>query len=206
MAMKEKEALEIAKRTNNGAQLTELVDDMDLPKKVRLEIAKRKDSTAYRAKLALTDKMYTEEDILWMLIDDSNSDVSARAFTALCDRMTMTSAGIKDKDVRDDFIEYIIDFGEKTKMKDYHLSKHLMQQCLKFSKHPEVVKALKKLMAMAGWIRLNEGSAEYKEDDCNLLEASYILLAQQTESQTQLQKLAESQFESVREIAKGRLL
>lgn len=197
MSIKEKEALEIVKRTNNGGQLTALVDDMDLPKKVRLEIAKRKDSTAYRAKLALTDKMYTEEDILWMLIDDSNSDVSARAFTALCDRMTMTSAGIKDKDVRDDFIEYIIDFGEKTKMKDYHLSKRLMQQCLKFSKHPEVVKALKKLMAMAGMIRLNES------DDSNLLEASYILLAQQTESQTQLQKLAESQFESVREIAKA---
>ena len=206
MSIKEKEALEIVKRTNNGAQLTELVDDMDLPKKVRLEIAKRKDSTAYRAKLALTDKMYTEEDILWMLIDDSNSDVSARAFTALCDRMTMTSAGIKDKDVRDDFIEYVIEVGEKTKMKDYHLSKHLMQQCLKFSKHPEVVKALKKLMAMAGMIRLNEGSAEYKEDESNLLEASYILLAQQTESQTQLQKLTESQFESVREIANKRLI
>lgn len=200
MAMKEKEALEIVKRTNNGAQLTELVDDMDLPKKVRLEIAKRKDSTAYRAKLALTDKMYTEEDILWMLIDDSNSDVSSRAFTALCNRMTWTSAGIKDKDVRDDFIEYVIEFGEKTKMGDYHLSKHLMQQCLKFSKHPEVVKALRKLMAMAGWIRLNES------DESNLLEASYIQLAQQTESQSQLQKLAESQFESVREIAKERSL
>lgn len=173
---------------------------MDLPKKVRLEIAKRKDSTAYRAKLALTDKMYTEEDILWMLIDDSNSDVSSRAFTALCNRMTRTSAGIKDKDVRDDFIEYVIEFGEKTKMDDYHLSKHLMQRCLKFSKHPEVVKALRKLMAMAGWIRLNES------DESNLLEASYIQLAQQTESQSQLQKLAESQFESVREIAKERSL
>jgi hypothetical protein len=200
--MKEKEALEIVKRTNNGAQLTELVDDMDLPKKVRLEIAKRKDSTAYRAKLALTDKMYTEEDILWMLIDDSNSDVSARAFTALCNRMTWTSAGIKDKDVRDDFIEYVIEFGEKTKMDDYHLSKHLMQQCLKFSKHPEVVKALRKLMAMAGWIRLNESD---ESDDCDLLEASYIQLAKQTSSQSQLQKLAESQFESVRDIAKSRL-
>ncbi len=199
MSTSEKEALEIAKTSKSGAQLTALVDDMDLPKKVRLEIAKRKDSTAYRAKLALTDKMYTEEDILWMLIDDSNSDVSARAFTALCDRMTMTSAGIKDKDVRDDFIEYIIDFGEKTNMDDYHLSKHLMQQCLKFSKHPEVVKALKKLMATAGWIRLNES------DESSLLEASYIQLAQQTESQSQLQKLTESQFESVREIAKRSL-
>ena len=173
---------------------------MDLPKKVRLEIAKRKDSTAYRAKLALTDKMYTEEDILWMLIADSNSDVSARAFTALCDRMTWTSAGIKDKDVRDDFIEYVIEVGEKTKMDDYHLSKLLMKQCLKFSKHPEVVKALKNLMAMAGMIRLNESN------ESNLLEASYIQLAQQTESQSQLQKLAESQFESVREVAKSRSL
>lgn len=196
MSMKEKEALEIVKRTNNGGQLTALVDDMDLPKKVRLEIAKRKDSTAYRAKLALTDKMYTEEDILWMLI----SDVSARAFTALCDRMTWTSAGIKDKDVRDDFIEYVIEVGEKTKMDDYNLSKLLMKQCLKFSKHPEVVKALKNLMAMAGMIRLNESN------ESNLLEASYIQLAQQTESQSQLQKLAESQFERVREIANKRLI
>lgn len=201
--MKEKEALEIVKRTNNGGQLTALVDDMDLPKKVRLEIAKRKDSTAYRAKLALTDKMYTEEDILWMLIADSNSDVSARAFTALCDRMTWTSAGIKDKDVRDDFIEYVIEVGEKTKMDDYNLSKLLMKQCLKFSKHPEVVKALKDLMAMAGMIRLNESG---ESNESSLLEASYIQLAQQTESQSQLQKLAESQFESVREVAKSRSL
>lgn len=202
MGMSEKEALEIVKRTNNGAQLTELVDDMDLPKKVRLEIAKRKDSTAYNAKLALTDKMYTEEDILWMLIDDSNSNVSERAFTALCDRMTWTSAGIKDKDVRDDFIEYVIEVGEKTKTEDYRISKRLLQQCLKFSKHPEVVKALKNLMVMGGWLKLNEGN----EDESNLLEASYIQLAKQTESQSQLQKLSESQFESVREIANKRLL
>lgn len=201
--MKEKEALEIVKRTNNGGQLTALVDDMDLPKKVRLEIAKRKDSTAYRAKLALTDKMYTEEDILWMLIADSNSDVSARAFSALCDRMTWTSAGIKDKDVRDDFIEYVIEVGEKTKMDDYHLSKLLMRQCLKFSKHPEVVKALKDLMAMAGMIRLNESG---ESNESSLLEASYIQLAQQTESRSQLQKLAESQFESVRDIVRSRSL
>lgn len=146
--------------------------------------------------------MYTEEDILWMLIADSNSDVSARAFTALCDRMTMTSAGIKDKDVRDDFIEYVIDVGEKTKMDDYHLTKRLMQQCLKFSKHPEVVKALKNLMVMGGWLKLNEGN----EDESNLLEASYIQLAKQTESQSQLQKLSESQFESVREIVRSRSL
>lgn len=202
MGMSEKEALEIVKRTNNGVQLTELVDDMDLPKKVRLEIAKRKDSTAYNAKLALTDKMYTEEDILWMLIDDSNSNVSERAFTALCDRMTWTSAGIKDKDVRDDFIEYVIEVGEKTKTEDYRISKRLLQQCLKFSKHPEVVKALKNLMVMGGWLKLNEGN----EDESNLLEASYIQLAKQTESQSQLQKLSESQFESVREIVISRSL
>lgn len=200
MSMSEKEALEVVKKSKSGAALTALVDDMDQTKKVRLEIAKRKDAAAYRAKLALTDKMYTEEDILWLLIADVNENVSARAFTALCDRMTWTSAGIKDKDVRDDFIEYVIEVGEKTKMDDYHLSKHLMQQCLKFSKHPEVVKALKNLMAMAGMIRLNES------DESSLLEASYIQLAQQTESQSQLQKLAESQFESVRDIANKRLI
>lgn len=54
---------------------------------------------------------------------------------------------------------------------------------------------IKKLAANSGL--LNES---------HLLEASYIQLAQQTESQSQLQKLAESQFESVREIANKRLI
>lgn len=201
MKMKEKEALEIVKKSEDEKELETLVDNMDLPKKVRLEVAKRKDSTAYYAKLALTDKMFTEDDILYMLIDDKNKNVSERAFTALCERMK--GAGIKDKDVREDFIEYVIDVAEKTKMDDYHLSKHLMQQCLKFSKHPEVVKALKSLMAMAGMIRLNESG---ESNESHLLEASYIQLAQQTESQSQLQKLTESQFESVREIANKRLI
>ena len=198
--MHDREILDVAKKSNNATDLVAIVDEPDVPKKVRLEIAKRKDSTAYKAKLALTDKMYTEEDILWLLIADSNSDVSARAFTALCNRMTWTSAGIKDKDVRDDFIEYIIEVGEQTKMDDYHLTKLLMNQCLKFSKHPEVVKALKNLMAMAGMITMNESN------ESNLLEASYLQLAQQTASQSQLQKLAESQFESVREAVKSRSL
>ena len=70
--MKEKEALEIAKKSEDEKELETLVDNMDLSKKVRLEVAKRKDSTAYYAKLALTDKMFTEDDILYMLIDDKN--------------------------------------------------------------------------------------------------------------------------------------
>ena len=40
-------------------------------------------SAAYRAKLALTDKMYTEEDILWLLIADVNENVSDAHLTAL---------------------------------------------------------------------------------------------------------------------------
>ena len=72
MKMNEKEALEIAKKSDDEKELETLVDNMDLSKKVRLEVAKRKDSTAYYAKLALTDKMFTEDDILYMLIDDKN--------------------------------------------------------------------------------------------------------------------------------------
>ena len=43
--MKEKEALEIAKKSEDEKELETLVDNMDLSKKVRLEVAKRKDST-----------------------------------------------------------------------------------------------------------------------------------------------------------------
>ena len=187
LKLSDHELLDMAKKSNTSADLTALVDEPDVPKKVRLEIAKRKDAAATRAKFALTDKMYTEEDILWMLIDDSNSDVSARAFTALCDRMTMTSAGIKDREVRDDFIEYVIDVGEKTKMDDYHLSKRLMQQCLKFSKHPEVVKALKKLMATAGMIRLNESDKSQLQ---KLSEAELLALAKTSDDLDELDAIA----------------
>lgn len=190
MKMNEKEALEIAKKSEDEKELETLVDNMDLSKKVRLEVAKRKDSTAYYAKLALTDKMFTEDDILYMLIDDKNKNVSERAFTALCERMK--GAGIKDKDVREDFIEYVIDVAEKTKMKDRRITNYLLEKCLKATNYAIIRTELEKLLS-----KMNESS---------LLEASYIQLAQQTESQSQLQKLAESQFESVREVAKSRSL
>nr|DAF20022.1 MAG TPA: hypothetical protein [Caudoviricetes sp.] len=188
--MKEKEALEIAKKSEDEKELETLVDNMDLSKKVRLEVAKRKDSTAYYAKLALTDKMFTEDDILYMLIDDKNKNVSERAFTALCERMK--GAGIKDKDVREDFIEYVIDVAEKTKMKDRRITNYLLEKCLKATNYAIIRTELEKLLS--------------KMNESHLLEASYIQLAQQTESQSQLQKLAESQFESVREVAKSRSL
>lgn len=188
--MKEKEALEIAKKSEDEKELETLVDNMDLSKKVRLEVAKRKDSTAYYAKLALTDKMFTEDDILYMLIDDKNKNVSERAFTALCERMK--GAGIKDKDVREDFIEYVIDVAEKTKMKDRRITNYLLEKCLKATNYAIIRTELEKLLS--------------KMNESNLLEASYIQLAQQTSSQSQLQKLAESQFESVREVAKSRSL
>lgn len=188
--MKEKEALEIAKKSDDEKELETLVDNMDLSKKVRLEVAKRKDSTAYYAKLALTDKMFAEDDILYMLIDDKNKNVSERAFTALCERMQ--GAGIKDKGVREDFIEYVIDVAEKTKMKDRRITNYLLEKCLKATNYAIIRTELEKLLS--------------KMNESNLLEASYLQLAQQTESQTQLQKLAESQFESVREIAKSRSL
>ena len=193
MKMKEKEALEIAKKSDDEKELETLVDDMDLSKKVRLEVAKRKDSTAYYAKLALTDKMFTEDDILYMLIDDKNKNVSERAFTALCERMQ--GAGIKDKDVREDFIEYVIDVAEKTKMKDRRITTFLLEKCLKATNYAIIRTELEKLLS-----KMNESQVSH------LLEASYIQLAQQTESQSQLQKLAESQFESVREVAKSRSL
>ena len=190
MKMNEKEALEIAKKSDDEKELETLVDNMDLSKKVRLEVAKRKDSTAYYAKLALTDKMFTEDDILYMLIDDKNKDVSERAFTALCERMK--GAGIKDKDVREDFIEYVIDVAEKTKMKDRRITNYLLEKYLKATNYAIIRTELEKLLS-----KMNESS---------LLEASYIQLAQQTESQSQLQKLAESQFESVRDIVRSRSL
>lgn len=190
MKMKEKEALEIAKKSDDEKELETLVDNMDLSKKVRLEVAKRKDSTAYYAKLALTDKMFTEDDILYMLIDDKNKNVSERAFTALCERMK--GAGIKDKDVREDFIEYVIDVAEKTKMKDRRITNYLLEKCLKATNYAIIRTELEKLLS--------------KMNESHLLEASYIQLAQQTESQSQLQKLTESQFESVREVAKSRSL
>lgn len=190
MKMKEKEALEIAKKSDDEKELETLVDNMDLSKKVRLEVAKRKDSTAYYAKLALTDKMFTEDDILYMLIDDKNKNVSERAFTALCERMQ--GAGIKDKDVREDFIEYVIDVAEKTKMKDRRITTYLLEKCLKATNYAIIRTELEKLLS--------------KMNESHLLEASYIQLAQQTESQSQLQKLTESQFESVREIANKRLI
>lgn len=188
--MKEKEALEIAKKSDDEKELETLVDNMDLSKKVRLEVAKRKDSTAYYAKLALTDKMFTEDDILYMLIDDKNKNVSERAFTALCERMK--GAGIKDKDVREDFIEYVIDVAEKTKMKDRRITNYLLEKCLKATNYAIIRTELEKLLS--------------KMNESHLLEASYIQLAQQTESQSQLQKLAESQFESVRDIVRSRSL
>ncbi len=191
--MKEKEALEIAKKSEDEKELETLVDNMDLSKKVRLEVAKRKDSTAYYAKLALTDKMFTEDDILYMLIDDKNKNVSERAFTALCERMQ--GAGIKDKDVREDFIEYVIDVAEKTKMKDRRITTYLLEKCLKATNYAIIRTELEKLLS-----KMNESQVSH------LLEASYIQLAQQTSSQSQLQKLAESQFESVREVAKSRSL
>lgn len=190
MKMNEKEALEIAKKSDDEKELETLVDNMDLSKKVRLEVAKRKDSTAYYAKLALTDKMFTEDDILYMLIDDKNKNVSERAFTALCERMQ--GAGIKDKDVREDFIEYVIDVAEKTKMKDRRITNYLLEKCLKATNYAIIRTELEKLLS--------------KMNESHLLEASYIQLAQQTESQSQLQKLAESQFESVRDIVRSRSL
>ena len=193
MKMKEKEALEIAKKSDDEKELETLVDNMDLSKKVRLEVAKRKDSTAYYAKLALTDKMFTEDDILYMLIDDKNKNVSERAFTALCERMK--GAGIKDKDVREDFIEYVIDVAEKTKMKDRRITTYLLEKCLKATNYAIIRTELEKLLS-----KMDESQVSH------LLEASYIQLAQQTSSQSQLQKLAESQFESVREVAKSRSL
>lgn len=196
MSMKEKEALEIAKKSEDEKELETLVDDMDLSKKVRLEVAKRKDSTAYYAKLALTDKMFTEDDILYMLINDKNKNVSERAFTALCERMK--GAGIKDKDVREDFIEYVINVAEKTKMKDRRITNYLLEKCLKATNYAIIRTELEKLLS-----KMNESN---KSNESHLLEASYIQLAQQTESQSQLQKLAESQFESVREIANKRLI
>lgn len=193
MKMKEKEALEIAKKSDDEKELETLVDNMDLSKKVRLEVAKRKDSTAYYAKLTLTDKMFTEDDILYMLIDDKNKNVSERAFTALCERMK--GAGIKDKDVREDFIEYVIDVAEKTKMKDRRITNYLLEKCLKATNYAIIRTELEKLLA-----KMNESQVSH------LLEALYIQLAQQTSSQSQLQKLSESQFESVREIANKRLI
>jgi hypothetical protein len=125
-----------------------------------------------------------------MLIDDKNKDVSERAFTALCERMK--GAGIKDKDVREDFIEYVIDVAEKTKMKDRRITNYLLEKYLKATNYAIIRTELEKLLS-----KMNESS---------LLEASYIQLAQQTESQSQLQKLAESQFESVRDIVRSRSL
>ena len=196
MKMNEKEALEIAKKSDDEKELETLVDNMDLSKKVRLEVAKRKDSTAYYAKLALTDKMFTEDDILYMLIDDKNKNVSERAFTALCERMQ--GAGIKDRDVREDFIEYAIDVAEKTKMRDRRITTYLLEKCLKATNYAIIRTELEKLLS-----KMNESG---ESNESHLLEASYIQLAQQTESQSQLQKLTESQFESVREIANKRLI
>lgn len=204
--MNDRELLDIAKKSKSGAELTKLVDEPDVSKKVRLEVAKRKDAAAYRAKLALTDKMYTEEDILWLLIADVNENVSERAFTALCNRMTWTSAGIKDKDVRDDFIEYVIEVAEKTKMSDYRISKHLVEQCIKFSKHPIILEALNKMLEIKKGHVKAYADKHKKLFESDLLESSYLQLAQQTTSVSQLQKLTESQFESVREVAKSRSL
>lgn len=185
----EKELLELAKKYRDS-DLAEIASEMKVSHKVRLAIAKRGDSAARRAKLTLTDKMFTEDDVLWMLVADKDEDVRERAFTALCERIQ--GAGIKDSKVREDFINLVIKVAEKTKMKDYRISTNLIEECIDSTKNTSVRGKLEALLS-----KLNES---------NLLESSYIQLARQTTSVSQLQKLTESQFESVREIAKSRSL
>ena len=80
-------------------------------------------------------------------------------------------------------------------MKDRRITTYLLEKCLKATNYAIIRTELEKLLS-----KMNESN------ESHLLEASYIQLARQTESQSQLQKLAESQFESVREIANQRLI
>ena len=58
----------------------------------------------------------------------------------------MKGAGIKDKDVREDFIEYVIDVAEKTKMKDRRITNYLLEKCLKATNYAIIRTELEKIV------------------------------------------------------------
>lgn len=190
--MSDNELIEFAKTTDDALQLEHLVDMSIAPKKALLAIIKRNDHPGHNAKLAICRNPHSDDDLLWALIADNTPSVSESAFNALCKRLQANK--IKDRQVRDDFIELALEAANralKSGKKDKRFNKKFIQQCIKYSSDADIKAEWESLLA------LNESS---------LLEASYIILAQQTESQSQLQKLTESQFESVREIANKRLI
>lgn len=190
--MSDDELVEFAKTTDNILQLAHLVEMSIAPKKALLAIIKRNDRTALNAKLEICRNPYSDDDLIWALIADATPSVSESAFNALCKRMQANK--IKDREVRDDFIELALEEANgaiKSGNKDKRFNKKFIQNCIKNSSDADIKAEWEALLA------LNESS---------LLEASYILLASKTKSQSQLQKLTESQFETVREIAKLRLL
>lgn len=190
--MSDDELVEFAKTTDNILQLAHLVEMSIAPKKALLAIIKRNDRTALNAKLEICRNPYSDDDLIWALIADATPSVSESAFNVLCKRMQANK--IKDREVRDDFIELALEEANqaiKSGKKDKRFNKKFIQSCIKNSSDADIKAEWEALLA------LNESS---------LLEASYILLASKTKSQSQLQKLTESQFETVREIAKLRLL
>lgn len=217
MALNEKEALEIAKTTNDHDVLMELAADPQISKRVRLEILKRKDEVSYGAKFELIDTLTTEADILWSLIADRNPTISRRAFVALADRLE--GPGIPDKYTREDFIEYVVDLAKKQKRPNAEIGINLISACYEETNDTDIRKEIIDLewpLKDAHFPRTIANSKdkeafEYAKSknaklfESNKLEQAYIRLAESTESKTQLQKLTESEFENVREIAKSRL-
>lgn len=205
MALNEKEALEIAKNSDDMEQLDAVASLKDLPKKVALEICKRKDPVANSAKITLAQSKNTEDDILVTLLDDAPG-VEKAAWQAIEQRIE--KGAFKNKDAYYDVADLAISLWKTGRSAVWLLSFKALARIFKdfeeFRKDiADIPGALKdrEIKSLASKY-LNESGIAQR---ANPLEQAYIRLAESTESKTQLQKLTESEFENVREIAKSRL-
>ena len=197
----EAELLALAKTSEDLSELDAIASLKKLPRKVALEICKRKDVYANAAKLTIAGRKDTEDSVLMMLLDNPPG-IEKAAWESIEQRIEKRA--FKDKDAYYDVADLAISqwkSGRATWLLSFKALAQIFKDFEDFREDiieiPGALKdrEIKKLAANSGL--LNES---------HLLEASYIQLAQQTESQSQLQKLTESQFESVREIANKRLI
>ena len=199
--LSESELLALAKTSDDSSELNAIASLNKLPRKVALEICKRKEVSANAAKLTIAGRKDTEDSVLMMLLDNPLG-IEKAAWESIEQRIEKRT--FKDKDAYYDVADLAISQWKSGKGSWLLSFKALAQIFKDFEDFREDIieipgalnnSEIKKLAANSGL--LNES---------HLLEASYLQLAQQTASKSQLQKLAESQFESVREIAKSRAL
>lgn len=197
--LSEADLLEIVKSTDDLETLDKIASLKKLPRKVALEICKLKDPIANAAKITIATSKETDDDILVMLLDDLPG-IEKAAWANIEHRIE--KRGFKNKDAYYDVADLAVSQW-KTGKSTWLLSFKALAQIFKdFEDFREDIVAIPGAMKDSE-IKALVSKYLNESDGCNLLEASYILLAQQTESQSQLQKLTESQFESVREIAKA---